>query len=202
MRRVLTVLLPAAAILYVVGCGSPMQEKKYYLPDVKRSAPAASAMHKDVVLEVNRFSIDAAYRSNGLVFRKSDSRYVTSYYTTLMQVPAEVFTEEAREWLAGSGLYQTVMEPGSTLHATHVLEGHIFDYYIDDRPGQKPSAVLKVETVLIKQHDATGQVVTKGFYEATEPLKEQTGEEAVAALARCTERVLGQLETDLAKASY
>jgi ABC-type uncharacterized transport system auxiliary subunit len=202
MKRTLMIVLPACIILAAAGCSSPMQEKRYYLPDINRTIATSTVTYKDVVLEVNRFTIDSAFRSNGLVFRKSDSRYVTSYYTTLLQVPAEVFTEETRDWLSSSGLYGMVLEAGSTLHPTHILEGHIIDYYVDDRPMGKPSAVLKVETVLIKQGDEAGHVIQKGFYEATEPLKASSGEEAVVALARCTEKVLGLIEADLARATY
>jgi ABC-type uncharacterized transport system auxiliary subunit len=200
MKRVqLTVLL--AAIAVTAGCGSSMQEKKYYVPDVKRAAQPAAMTHKDVMLEVNRFTIDGAFKSKGLVFRKSDSRYVTSYYTELMQVPAEAFTEETRQWLTQSGMFGNVLQPGSTLQATHVIEGHILEYYIDARTNE-PAAVLSVRTMLVKQAGGEGTAALKGMYQAREPMKGSSGEEAVEAMARCTEKVLGELESDLAKAAW
>jgi ABC-type uncharacterized transport system auxiliary subunit len=202
MTRSAAAIILAFALLSS-GCGSSsISQKQTFIPDVKRPSPPATRIPKDVTLEVNRFTIDSAFKSTSLVFRRTDSRYISSYYIEFMQTPTDLFTEETRQWLSRSGLFAMVIEPGNTLRPTHVLEGHIVDYYIDIQTSQ-PSAVLSVKAVLIKE-DAGSQpaLILKGIYKATEPAKSTSGEDVMAAMAKCTEKVLAQLEADMTKLSW
>jgi ABC-type uncharacterized transport system auxiliary subunit len=199
--KTIELLLVVTLTAALAGCGSSsLREKQTFIPDVQRPAKAAAVAHKDMALKVAEFAADSAFRSKGLLYRKSDSQYAISYYTELMQPPATLFTDETRQWLAASGVC-TVLMPGSLVPATHILEGRISEYYIDLRQPKTPTAVLKVEIVLLGRDDKQGTLIHRGFYMATEPLKQDTGEAAVAAMAVCIEKVLSQFEADLAKVS-
>jgi cholesterol transport system auxiliary component len=185
------------------GCGSSsMSEKRSFVPDVQREPPAAAAVHKDMTLQVNEFTIEGSFKTKGLVYRKSETQYTISYYNELMQPPADLFTEQARRWFTSSGMFAGVVQPGSVLHPTHILEGRITQYYIDMRDPKASVAVVKADIVLVSAGDKQTAAVWNKVCQASEPLASPTAEGAVAALAACTRQVLRQVEEGLAAATF
>jgi cholesterol transport system auxiliary component len=197
MKTIELLLIVTVMAVAAAGCGSSaLHEKQSFIPDVQRPAAATSIVRKDIALQVGDFTIDSAFRSKGLVYRKSDSQYVISYYTELMQTPADLLTDETRQWLAASGVC-TVLRPGSIITPTHVLEGRIVQYYIDARDPKAPKAVIKVDFTLVKVSTDHMTADWRATCQGSQPLPQPTAEGAIAAIAASTSQVLQQVESGL-----
>jgi ABC-type uncharacterized transport system auxiliary subunit len=108
-----------------------------------------------------------------------------------------MITEKTRSWLSESGLFKWVLEPGSYIDASHVLEGNIITLYGDFRDKSSPKATMKIRFFMIKLSDKS--VVFAKTYEATSESEEKTVESLVEAFDNCLTDILSNLEEDLQK---
>ena len=104
------------------GCAqSATAERKYYVLDVTRAGPLAK-VHTDATLRLRRFNADEAFASRQLVYRLDEFRYEPDYYHQLLILPGVMTTEETRDWLADSGLFDRVTGgAGALLNAAQQL---------------------------------------------------------------------------------
>lgn len=187
--------------LILSGCGqSALANRKYYLLDVTRSVPAA-AVHADATLQVRRLDVDQAFASKLLVYRISATRYEPDFYDEFLIPPGVMITQEIRDWLAGSGLFQRVIRTGSPVEPTYVLDGTVLALYGDFTKGTAPEAVMEIRFYLL----ATGSSAKEGVvlaktYQAKAALQEKTAEAIVAAWSEDLADILTRLEADLGKA--
>jgi cholesterol transport system auxiliary component len=193
---VTTILLLA---LLGLGClGRHTYAKRQFVLEAARPAqPPGQA--RDIVLAVRTFTIDPAYSSRGLVYRKGESQYESDFYHEFLTAPQDLITSQTRNWLAQSGLFKTVLEPGSLLEATHVLEGNVLAVYGDLRGPSLPQAVLEIRFFLITTRDSKFQNIFTRDYRASHPAQEKTADALVAALDQCLAQILSELEKDLSK---
>ena len=63
-------------LVNICGCGQKAYNKHYYLLDTTRDAVALNKQN-EMILEVQMFTIDSAFESKGLVYRKSQFEYET-----------------------------------------------------------------------------------------------------------------------------
>jgi len=150
---------------------------------------------KDVILDVQSFSIDTTFGTKSLVYRKSRSEYETDFYNQFLIRPEDMITEGTRCWLSESGLFKWVLEPGSYTKATHVLEGNIISLYGDFRDDSSPKATMKIRVFLVKLSDKS--VVFAKTYEETSELKDMAAESLIEAFGVCLTNILSDLEKDL-----
>jgi len=106
-----------------------------------------------------------------------------------------MITEKTRSWLSESGLFELVLEPGSYIDASHVLEGNIITLYGDFRDKSSPKATMKIRFFLIKLSGKS--VVFAKTYETTSESNERTAESLVEAFDNCLANILSDLEEDL-----
>jgi len=152
---------------------------------------------RDIVLAVRSFTVDPTYDSRGLLYRKGEAEYQSDFYHEFLIAPQAFITSQTRNWLAQSGLFKTVLEPGSLLEATHVLEGSVLALYGDLRGPSLPQAVLQIRFFLIVTQDSKFQIVFTRDYRASHEAQEKTADALVAALGQCLAQILSELEKDL-----
>ena len=138
------------ASLVLSGCGPKPYNKRYYVLDVKRKAEAARSSN-EVILVVRRFTIDSAFDSKGLVYRKGEFEYESDFYNEFLISPSAMVTEKTRTWLSQSGLFARVLDKGSYVGSTHTLEGNITALYGDLRSKSSPREVMELRVFLIAE---------------------------------------------------
>jgi ABC-type uncharacterized transport system auxiliary subunit len=151
------------------------------------------------VLAVRDFTSDPVYEGRGLIYRKSESEYEADFYNEFVIAPQALLSSQTRNWLSRSGMFKTVLEPGSLVEPTHILEGNVLVLYGDFRGRDLPQAVMQVRVFLIAGTRAEPQVVFTRDYQASRQAQAPTADALVAAFDRCLEQILSALEEDLGK---
>jgi ABC-type uncharacterized transport system auxiliary subunit len=190
------VLTAVVSVVALCGCGARTYNKRHYILEAARPAPLAET-RSDAVLEVRRFTIDAAFANKGLVYRLDEFAYEPDFYQEFLVAPAIMITAKTRLWLAQSGLFQRVLTLGSRLEPTYTLEGDITALYGDFRDEAAPKAVMELHCFLLSDADPGRAVVFGKVYEASSPLQSTTADVLVEALNNCLVDILERLEADL-----
>ena len=178
------------------GCGPKPYNKRYYVLDVKRKAEAARSSN-EVILDVHRFTIDSAFDSKGLVYRKGEFEYESDFYNEFLISPSAMVTEKTRTWLSQSGLFARVLDKGSYVGSTHTLEGNITALYGDLRSKSSPRAVMELRVFLIEDKAPKESIILGKTYSTSSGLESEGAEGLVEAFDRCLEKILTDLEKDL-----
>jgi cholesterol transport system auxiliary component len=203
MKRTLVSLMSAGGILLyaaaIAGCGGHSYNRNYYAlavtgPEKTRTVPA------DIIVAVRRFTIDSAFQSAGLVYRKSEFGYETDFYNHFLISPADMITQKTRNWLAASADFATVLDAGSTISAAYILQGNVIALYGDFRPNAPPKAVMKIRFFLIADRPSTQLILLNKEYTASHDLTAATAQNLVAGFDVCLTSILKELQADLRRA--
>jgi cholesterol transport system auxiliary component len=203
MKQKLVSLMSAGGILFyaaaIAGCGGHSYNRNYYVLAVagpeKTGRPPA-----DITLAVRRFTIDSAFQSTALVYRKSEFGYQTDFYNHFLISPADMITQKTRNWLAASADFATVVDAGSTVSAAYILQGNVIALYGDFRPNAPPKAVMEIRFFLIADRPSPQKILLNKEYTATHDLKAATAGDLVAGFDVCLASILKELQADLSKA--
>jgi len=189
-----------ACSILVSGCGSrEAYDKKHYILNAARRGESIET-ETDSVLEVRRFTIDSAFAGKGLVYRMGEFEYESDFYSEFLVSPAAMITEKTRSWLAESGLFGTVLDVGSQIDPTHVIEGNIIAMYGDFRDKSSPEATIEMRVFLLKT-EAGGESlpVFARKYQSSVGIESEGSDGLVRALDKCLEDILSSLEKDLSE---
>jgi ABC-type uncharacterized transport system auxiliary subunit len=180
------------------GCGSRQAyNKKYYMLNATRQRESIKE-GKDSILEVRHFTIDSAFSGKGLVYRIGEFEYESDFYNELLVSPSTMITEKARTWLSQSGLCTRVLDSGSQIDPTHIIEANITKLYGDFRDKASPSAVMEIRVFLLEIKTGKDPVIVFGkTYNSSVALESKSPGILVSALDRCLIQTLTNLEKDL-----
>lgn len=202
MRRVaMKPCIAVSAVLVLAamcsGCVSrhPYAKRQFVLEANRPDQPAGPS--HDVVLAVRGFTIDPVCDSLGLLCRKGESEYESDFYNQFLVAPQALISSQTRAWLAQSGKFKAVLEPGSLIEATHVLEGNVLALYGDFRGQGLPQAVMQIRVFAVANKASLPRIAFARDYRASREAAGQTAEALVAAFNQCLEQILAELETDL-----
>ncbi len=182
------------------GCaGRHSYAKRQFVLEASRPARLTDSS-RDLVLAVRTFTVDPVCDSRGLLYRKGESEYESDFYNEFLVAPQDLISSQTRNWLAQSGIFQTVLEPGSLIEATHILEGNVLVMHGDFREQGLPKAVMQIRVFVVTNRGSEPQIVFARDYRASHRAEEQTAEALVAAFNRCLEQILSELEESLREA--
>jgi cholesterol transport system auxiliary component len=183
--------------MVISGCGGKSYQKQRYLLETKRASSIAASRNENI-LEVRRFTINPAFSSKGLTYRKGEFEYESDFYNEFLISPDVMVTEKVRNWLSASGLSQRVLDPGSYLDPTYVLEGNVVALYGDFRMKTSPKAVMEISVFLLEMKSgADPAIVFNKNYKTSVEVEFESDEGLVGALDRCLVEILTNLEKDL-----
>jgi hypothetical protein len=127
-------------------------------------------------------------------------KYETDFYNEFLVSPQSMITEKTRNWLAASKLSQRVLDPGSQIIPTHVIEGNITALYGDFRNTTSPRANLEIRIFLLGTKAGEEPVSVFGeTYKSSIALETSDAESLVNALDKCLREILANLEEDLSE---
>ena len=197
--RTLSGLSLVLSAIVIAGCGAKSYEKQQYLLNTRRPSSRMASDGQNII-EMRRFTIDPAFSSKGLTYRKGEFEYESDFYNEFLVAPDVMITDKVRNWLAASGLSKRVLDPGSYIDPTHVLEGSIVALYGDFRAKSSPMAVLELRVFLLEMKTAAEPTILFGkTYESSVGIEAEGPRGLVSALDRCLSDILTDLEKDLAK---
>jgi len=186
-----------ALFLLLAGCmGRRYVEKRTFLLDVSRDGTVSTA-ERNVVLRVRTLRVSPRYEGKGFVYRMANFNYESDFYNEFFTSPDSMITEEVRQWLAESGLFQQVVDFSSPVNPTHILEGTVMNLYGDFSEGSQPGAVLGIQFSLIDDIAGRSEIVLQKSYRREVPIQGMPPAALVEAWNEALRKVLIDLEKDL-----
>lgn len=186
------------SIMVISGCGAKSYQKQRYLLETRRASSAATGSNENI-MEVRSFTIDPAFSSKGLTYRKGEFEYESDFYNEFLISPDAMVTEKVRNWLSASGLSQRVLDRGSYLDPTYILEGNIVALYGDFRMKSSAKAVMELRVFLLEMKTGAEPAIVFGkTYKSSIALESEGPGALVGALDSCLIEILTNLEKDLA----
>ena len=166
-----------------------------------RRADAAAPKKGAATLRVQNLQVAAPFEGRGFIYRLGDVRYESDFYHEFLASPRAMLTEQTRQWLGGSGLFQVVPDPASKVDATHGLGGNVSALFADYRDASAPKAVLAVEFFVADNRGTTEEIVFQRSYREEITLTDRAPESLVRGWNTALGKILTALEKDLAQAA-
>jgi ABC-type uncharacterized transport system auxiliary subunit len=187
------------SVIIIAGCGPKSYEKQHYILDTQRASLAVAGNNTNI-LEVRRFTIASAFNSNSLIYRVGEFEYESDFYNEFLVSPTAMISEKVRNWLAESGVARRVLDPGSNIDPTHIIEGNVIALYGDIRTKSAPKAIMEIRIFLLETKTETESGIVFGkTYTSSVGLESKKPEGLVSAFDRCLVEILTNLEQDLAE---
>jgi len=196
-------LLPLAILFAAVladGCSlrKAYPAKHTFLLEARRAGDSRASTGSPV-LQVRNLRLAAPFDGKGFVYRTTGLGYQSDFYNEFLVTPRTLLTEQVRQWLGASGLFQCVLDPSSKAEQTHSLEGNVSALYGDFRDDAAPKAVLEAEFFLINEQTTSPQIVFHQSYRQQVALRNRAPETLAEGWSKAVEKTLTELEADLAK---
>lgn len=180
-------------------------DKRFYALETTRPAPAlavgaevTTAPFSASTLLVRRLHVSPRVSGRELVYRTAPSAWTADYYNVFFVAPADMLTQDLRQWLTSSALCANVVDPGSLVAADYILEGNVTSLHADF--AAKPSqAVVEMQFLLIKASGDDRQVLLTREYRKAAPLASNSPQEVVRAEREAVAAAFADLEADLRK---
>jgi cholesterol transport system auxiliary component len=180
------------------GCSlvglQPYTERRDW-PLVVRRAVALPPRRNGRTLLVRSVTAAPQLEARGLQWLRPDGSVHADIYEQWAVPPAEAVDDDLRQWLAASGIYTAVLEPGSRLRADLVLEAEL-DAFVADLPAGVARAALA--GVLMDERTSPARVLLQQTFSATAKLASDNIPDLVEALRAALRDVLEQVEKRLA----
>ena len=197
--------LPALAACSVLPERPYAQRQDWPLQVPRPAAMPAAPRPAGGVLLLRGVAAAPGLDSRGLHRLRADGSMAVDYYDQWLVAPADGVEDSLRAWLAASGLFSSVVAPGSRLPSDQVLEVELTALWTEPGPDGKVGAARARLAWRLLQQDAAGtRLRTQGIAEATAPL--QGGGAAAeaaaskAALAECYARMERAIALNLSAA--
>ncbi len=194
---ILLLTLAMATTACVKLGGKPIDKKFYRISPTRAELPLPP--QSDIVLKVRRMSISDLYNSRELIYQMADGRIESDYYNMYFVAPGNMLTTELRKWLAASGQFSNIIEPGSMVVPTLTLEGTINALY-GDYSGETSAAVVTIQFFIVDESTPDNEIVFSKDYTRREPLAEPDPQALVKAMTQAVQKIYTELEQDLADA--
>lgn len=191
-------LLALALLAGCVNLDKPAADKQYYLiSPVRQGEPKPPS--GDVILKLRRLTVSDLYSTRELVYQMDGGRMVSDFYNMFFVTPQNNLTSELKNWLAASGLFAHIIEPGSMVVPTLTLEGVVNSLYGDYSAAQ-PSAVVSMQFFLVDEASPNNDIVFSKGYSQRVPFDSPGPDKLVKAMTLGVQTIFRELEQDLANA--
>lgn len=174
------------------GCGQT-DSQRYFLLEVQREGQRQSSS-QDVILAVRPFSLSPGYHPKEFTYRTGEFQYESDYYHRFITDAGSQIAEQTRQWLRDSGLFAAVIEPGSTMNATHLLEGNITGLYGDFRDPDNAQAVVRMVFYLLDVTHRNPTLVFHKTFQVTTAVSDGQVEQLIEAYNESLKCILRDLE--------
>src|SRR5579862_1127287 len=125
MKRTLPILLVA---LLLSGCASgPSWKRQAFAFSLPADPPTTNTPGNVVAL--SRVSISPIFQNRSFTYRTAENSYEQDPYAGFIVAPERALAEPVRAWMRASGVFGRVVEQGSGLTPTLIVEVSINELY-------------------------------------------------------------------------
>jgi len=192
----LAIALVASAML-AAGCAlrsAPV--KQTFL--IEAPIPPVAAKAQPGTLRVRAFNVAAPFRGKGFVYRETDLKYESDFYSEFLVAPAAMMGEGTARALDRARVFARVVAPGAPPDGDFVLDGFVDALYGDARKTGEPAAEIVVTYYLSRADAATPVPFWSKQYRRRVPVATPTPEAYAAALSTAFGDITAELARDLA----
>ena len=191
-------LAALAVVALAAGCSlsRPAPVKQEYLLEVPSPPPVAKS--QSATLQVRNVTVAAPFRGRSFVYRQTDLRYESDFYTEFVVSPGAMLADATARGLEHSRAFARVIPPGSASDGDFVLDAFFDAFYFDVRDAAKPAAEVSVTYFLSRGDPAANVPFWSKQYRRRVPVDGASTEKQAAALSAAFAEIVGELATDLA----
>jgi len=199
-RRSVLIWLILVFVSVCSACGVTFSRKearkKYYSLEVERPGLTGAKVSEES-LKVGRVRFSPRYEGKALVYRTGRFDYVSDFYNEWFVQPRAMFTDQLRRWMTSSGLFAHVVEGGSSLETSLLLEGSVTAMYGDYRQAGATEAVLEMQFFLIDESGREPRVLFKRDVSKRVAIASQTSDVLVGGWNEALSEIFSELESAL-----
>ena len=195
----LALLLSAAVLVTSCALSRPAPVKNMFL--IEPATPPAAARAHPLTLRVGAINVAAPFRGRAFVYRDSELRYATDYYSEFLVAPGAMVGEATARALEGAHVFTRVVAPGASPDGDYVLDGFVGALYGDVRDPAMPVAEVTITYYLTRAEGGTVTPMWSKEYRRHAPVAGAVPESYTAALSAAVGDILAELARDLAAAN-
>ncbi len=189
----------AVLVLALAGCGAnraKVPDTRYYT--LEYDAPAVPGEPVQAVVAVNRFGVAPEYNTARIVYRDLSFGRQEYHYHQWRGTPQSLVADYLRRDLRASGLFLAVTGPGSSLPATHQVEGIVEQWLeVDGEDRWMASAELTITLIDLRARALPDLVLFQRTYHESEPSAKKNPGSVVEAMSRVMRTLSGRIIADV-----
>jgi cholesterol transport system auxiliary component len=198
MRHLILISVAAAV---VTGCETgPSWKRQSFAFSLPAGPPTTNASARVVAL--SRVSISPTFQSRSFTYRTGDNSYEQDPYAGFLIPPERAVAESIRASMRTSGVFGRVVEPGSGIMPTVIVEASINELYGDFRQASRPVGTMGIHIMCYEVQDGEPRHIVFDKYCLQETaLARKTPGALMAAWDEDLREIMNQINSDYAKAS-
>ena len=162
--------------------------------------PPMASVQKLTSLRVGLVNVAAPYRGKAFVYRQSELKFESDFYSEFFVSPASMLSEATARALSTANVFRRTVPPSAADPADYVLEGFASELYGDMRDPAKPMAAVAITYYLSPSNALAPNVIWTREYRQRAPAAETTPEAFARAWNQALAAILADLARDLAAA--
>jgi len=199
MRRLAPIVLAAAVLC---GCAAgPGWQRRTFAFKLPADPPTPNADTNIVALR--RVSISPLFQSRSFTYRTAENSYEQDPYAGFLIPPERALAESIRASMRAGCVLGRVVEPGSGLAPTFVIEASVEELYGDFRQASKPVATMEIHFIGYEVKDGIpGRVVLDRVCARETPLAGKTPAALMAAWDADLHEIMKEINSEYTKANF
>ena len=195
----LTLLVSAAAMVAGCALSRPAPVKNMFL--IEAAPPPAAARAHPQTLRVGTINVAAPFRGRAFIYRDTELRYATDYYSEFLVAPAAMVGEGTARALEAAHVFSRVVPPGASPDGDYVLDGFVSALYGDVRDATRPAAEVAITYYLTRADGGSMTPMWSKEYRRHAPVAAAVPDSYTAALSAAFSEIVAELARDLAAAN-
>jgi len=197
MKGLVVLILMMAALC---GCASGPRWRRHAFAFSLPADPAATNATEKIT-GLSRVSISPTFQSRSFTYRTGENSYEQDPYAGFLIAPERALAESIRAWMRAGGLFGRVVEPGSGMTPTFMVEVSINELYGDFRNPSKPVATMGLHVMCYEMQDSIPRrVVFEKLCSRETPLARKTPGALMAAWDTDLREIMKEINSEYAKA--
>jgi ABC-type uncharacterized transport system auxiliary subunit len=192
-------LVLLALILTLSACATgraPVPDTRYYT--LEYEAPEVSGQQTKAVIALTRFGVAPEFNTAKMIYRDLSFGRQEYHYHHWRATPQSLVADYLRRDLQQSGLFLAVGGPGSSLPATHQLEGMVEEWMeVDEKDRWLATAELTVTLLDLRATAAPDLVLFQRTYRESEPCAKKNPGSVAEAMSRVMRVLSGRIIADV-----
>jgi ABC-type uncharacterized transport system auxiliary subunit len=191
--------LPLILMLALAGCSAARikaPDVRYYT--LEYESPIVTGKPSKAVVMLSRFGVAPEFNTGKIVYRDLSFGRQEYAYHQWRSTPQALVADYLRRDLQASGLFLAVGRPGSSLSATHQLEGIIEEWLeVDGEDHWLATASLTITLLDLRAGSAPEQVLFQRTYRESAPAAKKNPGSVVEAMSRVMRTLSGRIIADV-----